>query len=149
MLFANTETSEPKPAFQPFSLNVLENYKAPLDCLTAHLVLECSSILAVVKPASLVSLVNLTRSCGRNLYQLWKLHHEDLTLRHADLTLVMLQSRPQAVQLSCYNHNHLERHLFHGGISTLLYKAGYKADASCTTLVAGQSKRIAGNSISP
>ena len=46
----------------------------------------------------------------------------------------MLQSRPQALLLLCYNHEQLERHLAHAGIHTLLHKAGYEADASCETL---------------
>ena len=149
MLLPDPEPFKHNQSFQHFSRNMLENFKDPLDCLTAHLVLECSAVLAGVKPASLISLVNRTRPCGRNIYQLWQLHHEDLAHRLSDLTLVILQNRPQAVLLLCYNHDHLERHLAHGGIRTLLHKAGYEAGASCTTLVDELSNRIAGNDSFP
>lgn len=149
MLLPDPEHFKHDPSFQRFPRNMLENFEDPLDCLTAHLVFECSAVLAGVKPGSLFSLVNRTRPCGRNLYRLWQLHHEGLAHRFAGLNLVMLQSRPQAVLLLCYNHNHLERHLAHAGIRTLLHKAGYEAGASCTTLVGELSRRIAGNDSFP
>ena len=40
----------------------------PLDCLTAHLLLEGAQVLGGIKPANLVSLVNRTLPCGRNLF---------------------------------------------------------------------------------
>ncbi len=60
---------------------LLAKYESPLDCLTAHLMLECSEVLAGVKPANLVSLVNRTRSCGRNLYLLWQDHQQQIAHR--------------------------------------------------------------------
>lgn len=126
----------------PSSQQILRRFINPLDCLTAHLMLECSEVLAGVKPANLISIVNRTRPCGRNLYQLWQSHHEELSSRFANLTFIELQTRPQALLLLCYNRPELERNLAHAGIRTLLHKSGYDAGASCEELVAELCRRI-------
>lgn len=121
---------------------LLEYYTDPLDCLTAHLMLECSEVLAGVKPANLISLVNRIRPCGRNLYRLWQRHHKGLAARFSDITFKVLQTRERALLVLCYSRDHLERHLSHAGIRTLLQKAGYKADAPCVQLLDKLCDRI-------
>lgn len=108
---------------------LLAKYESPLDCLTAHLMLECSEVLAGVKPANLVSLVNRTRPCGRNLYLLWQDHQQQIAHRFGSLEFLALQSKPRAFLLLCFNRKQLEQHLSHAGIRTLLHKAGYKSQA--------------------
>ncbi len=49
----------------------------------------------------------------------------------------------------CYNHTHLERHLSHAGIRTLLHKAGYEADASCESLLDELNRRVGTNDSFP
>lgn len=127
---------------RPFPPQILEQFSDPLDCLTAHLMLECSEVLAGVKPANLISLVNRTRPCGRNLYGLWQRHHGEISARLDDLEFVVLQTRERALLLLCYNRTHLERHLSHAGIRTLLQKAGYAADASSSSLLEELCRRI-------
>lgn len=119
---------------------MFESYTDPLDCLTAHLMLECSRVLAGVKPANLISLVNRTRPCGRNLHQLWQQHDAERVKRRADLTFFVLKNGAQSVLLLCYSHDQLERHLAHAGIRAQLCKAGYEAGASCTALEQDYSK---------
>lgn len=139
MAFYNTVVTVPN-VVTPSAL--LEFYEDPLDCLTAHLMLECSEVLAGVKPANLISLVNRIRPCGRNLYQLWERHHDGLACRLGNITFKVLQTRERALMILCYNHNHLERHLSHAGIRTLLHKAGYTADASSEELLDELCDRI-------
>lgn len=131
-----------KPSAQIFLPQVLERFTDPHDCLTAHLMLECSEVLAGVKPANLISLVNRTRPCGRNLYQLWAIHHEGITCRLGNITFKVLQTRQRALMILCYDHDHLKRHLSHAGIRTMLHKAGYEADASCESLLEELCRRI-------
>jgi len=114
---------------------LLAKYEAPLDCLTAHLMLECSEVLAGVKPANLISLVNRTRPCGRNLYQLWQTHQHQVASRFGSLEFIMLQDKPRAVLLLCFDRNHLEQHLSHAGIRTLLHKAGYQPQSGLDELL--------------
>lgn len=122
--------------------HILERFDNPLDCLTAHLMLECAEVLAGAKPANLISLVNRTRSCGRNIYHLWQRHHEELATRLDGLNFIVLQSRERALLLLCYNQTHLEGHLSHAGIRALLQKAGYEAGASGELLLKELCRRI-------
>lgn len=135
MAFSNRAHTTIKSSAQGVQPRVIEHFSDPLDCLTAHLMLECSEVLAGVKPANLISLVNRVRPCGRNLYQLWQFHHKGLAVRFSDITFKVLQTRERALLVLCYNRDHLERHLSHAGIRTLLHKAGYAAEASCETLL--------------
>lgn len=105
--------------------NISSRFSDPLDCLAAHLMLECSEVLGGVKPANLVSLTNRTRSCGRNLYRLWQSHHVELSRRLEGLNIQVLQTRESALLLFCYNAEHLTQHLSHAGIRALLAKSGY------------------------
>lgn len=140
------KSKSPALTFPPL---ILERFRNPVDCLTAHLMLECSEVLAGVKPANLISIVNRTRPCGRNLYQLWQRHHEELTVRLADLDFLVLQTKQRALLLLCYNNDQLERHLAHAGIRILLHKAGYEADASCEALLGELCSRIGKNDSFP
>lgn len=149
MAFSKQSAFKSKPSSHSFPLQILERFTNPLDCLTAHLMLECSEVLAGVKPANLISLVNRTRSCGRNLYQLWQSHNEGLAARLGDLTFKVLQTRQGALLLLCYNQGHLERHLSHAGIRTLLHKSGYRADATCAALLDEMCSRIGANDSFP
>lgn len=149
MHYKNQLLSKNNPSVQTSSQQILKRYSNSFDCLTAHLMLECSEVLAGVKPANLISIVNRARPCGRNLYQLWQSYHEDLAIRIANLTFIVLQTRSQALLLLCYNPEELERSLAHAGIRTLLHMSGYDAAASCEDLVAELCRRIAKNDSFP
>lgn len=126
----------------PSSQQILRRFSNPLDCLTAYLMLECAEVLAGVKPANLISLVNRNQLCGRNLYLLWQSYHEELAARLPDLTIRVLQTRERALLLLCYNNDQLERHMAHAGIRTLLRKAGYEANSSIEAQLGELSRRI-------
>lgn len=121
---------------------LLAKYVSPVDCLTAHLMLECSEVLAGVKPANLVSLVNRTRPCGRNLYHLWQDHQQQIACRLGSLEFIVLQTKPKALLLLCFNRKQLEQHLSHAGIRILLLKAGYKPQACLDELFELLTQRI-------
>jgi hypothetical protein len=142
MLSPNQILIKIKPTALPSSDQILKRFSNPLDCLTAHLMLECSEVLAGVKPANLISIVNRTRPCGRNLYQIWQHHQTELTTHLNKLNIIVLKSRSQALLLLCFNNDHLERHLAHVGIRSMLQKAGYKNGASCEELVTELCCRI-------
>lgn len=72
-------------------------------------------------------------------------HHEELALRIADLTFTVLKTTSQALLLFCYNHSHLDQHLSHAGIRTLLHKAGNDKDTSCRPLLSELCRRIKKN----
>lgn len=149
MAFSHKMLVKNRPTTHSVLTHILERFSNPLDCLTAHLMMECSEVLAGAKPANLISLVNRTRSCGRNLYQLWQRHHEELATRLADLNFIVLQTRERALLLLCYNRTHLERHLSHAGIRALLYKAGYEDTTSGEKLLQELCIRIGKNDSFP
>jgi hypothetical protein len=122
---------------------LLERFSDPLDCLTAHLMLECAEVLAGVKPANLISLVNRTRPCGRNLYQLWHQFSERVVSRLDNLQVMLLHNKGTALLLLCYNKASLEQHLAHSGIRALLHKAGYLSEAGIDRLLAELKRRVA------
>lgn len=136
-------TAALSPAQNPASAkNLLAYYSDPVDCLTAHLMLECSEVLAGMKPANLISLVNRPRPCGRNLYQLWQSMHHQAIKRLEKLDFLVLQTKERALMLLCYDKQQLTRHLEHAGIRTLLQKAGYQREASVDQLLAELKQRI-------
>ena len=149
MALANKMALRVKPSPRIFSEQILKRFTDPLDCLTAHLMLECAEVLAGVKPANLISIGNRPQPCGRNLYQLWQSHHEGLAARLAGLTTMVLQNKERALLLLCYNNDQLERHLAHAGIRTLLRKAGYEADAAKEALLDELCRRIGNNDSFP
>ena len=59
-------------AKRPVWQDISARFSDPRDCLVSFLALEAAEILAGVKPANLISIANRERSCGRNLYLLWK-----------------------------------------------------------------------------
>jgi len=131
--------------FIAYPANLLDYYDDPLDCLTAHLMLECSEVLAGIKPANLLSMVNRARPCGRNLYKIWRSNRNSITARLNKINFIELQTREKSLLLFCYNKKRLEQHLTHSGIRNLLHKAGYKNTASVEELLAELKQRIANN----
>jgi hypothetical protein len=132
-----------------YTISPVEYYSDPVDCLTAHLILECSEVLAGVKPANLISLVNRTRSFGRNLYQLWNKHHQQAVTRFIKINFLVLQSKERALLILCYDHDQLDNQLAHAGIRALLCKSGYDRTASVDELLAELKQRVANSDTFP
>lgn len=146
--FTNTLTSDSTAA--PFDVHQLSSrFPDALDCLAAHLMMESSEVLGGVKPANLVSLVNRTRPCGRNLYQLWQSRHQELSARLANICFKTLQTRERALLLFCYNPDQLETHLAHAGIRVLLKKAGYDTTLSSEALLTELCRRFESSGVFP
>lgn len=118
-----------------------KQFNNPLECLTAHLVFQCSEVLTGVKPANLLALPNKKRSCGRNLYQLWQKYHEQLAVTLDYLTFKVLRQNDDSVLLFCFNHTQLEEHLSHNGIRVLLAKSGYDINQDTNNLINELAKR--------
>jgi hypothetical protein len=104
--------------------------------------LECSEVLAEVKPANLISIVNRKRPCGRNLYQIWKSENTEVRARLNSIEFLELNSSENSILLLCYSKTGLERHLSHSGIRTLLDKTGYNREASLEEMLESLKVRI-------
>jgi len=149
MAFSDADYSNKTTHREQDHHQLASRFPDPLDCLTAHLMLECSEVLAGVKPANLISLVNRTRPCGRNLHQLWHTHHNEIAARLTDLSFTVLQTRERALLLFCYNRDNLEHHLAHQGIRVLLEKAGYDTSLTSNALLAELCRRFENSAAFP
>src|SRR6266567_1348053 len=87
-----------RPGWQEFS----GRYPHDRDCLASFLVLELAEVLQGAKPANLVCLANKRRSCGRNLYLLWKEHGAAL-LEQSGIKVRVLADRGSSVLLLLYS----------------------------------------------
>lgn len=131
------------------SHQITSRYSDPVECLSAHLLFECSEVVAGVKPANLVSLTKRTRPCGRNLYDLWHSHHDKLSTRIDDVCFRVLKTRDRSLLLFCYNPDLLSAHLNHFGLRRLLGKAGYDATLSGEDLLDELCCRIKNSDVFP
>lgn len=135
--------------FRPEHQQIASRFSDPRDCLTAHLMLECSETLAGVKPANLVSLVNRVRPCGKNLYTIWQEQKQELSSSMDMLQFRLLQTTERAMLLFCYHPEQLDRHLAHPGIRALLAKAGYNTALTAEELLDELACRIRSSSAFP
>ncbi|MDY0301463.1 MAG: DUF3793 family protein [Trichlorobacter sp.] len=122
-------------------MTLTKRFSDPLDCLTAHLIFQCSEVLADVKPANLIALPNRQRCCGRNLYQLWQQYHDELETTLYNLTFKVIRQTDDSILLFCFNPALLETHLAHNGIRVLLSKSGYDINATLDELIDELGKR--------
>lgn len=128
---------------------LLSRYCDPVDCLTAHLMLESAEVLAGAKPANLLSIANRTHLCGRNLYDTWQTHRAEAALRLGSLTCLPLKVTDRHVLLLCYQRDKLNQQLSHAGIRTLLQKAGYNRNATLDELLSELQHRVINNPAFP
>lgn len=142
MTFSKQAFLNNKHDTMPAPQQIIERFTHPSDCLTAHLMFESAEVMAGVKPANLLSIVNRNRPCGRNLYQLWQDHNAELAMRFTNLSFKVLLTRSQSHLILSFNHDHLKSHLAHAGIRALLFKAGYDKNASMEELIKELSRRI-------
>lgn len=116
-------------------------YHDDRDCLASFLALECAEVIAGVKPANLISLANKRRSCGRNLYQLWKSHGPSL-LGETELEAKVLADRGTSILLIFYRPDALRSLLAEKRVAVVLQKTGYPATATTEDTLSILQSRI-------
>lgn len=112
------------------------------ECLAAFVALETAEILAGVKPASLVNLVNRDRCCGKNFYALWKELGQGI-LAESSLQGRILADRGDSLLLLLYNQSALEGLLATRGVLSVLKKAGYHEPITVSSIVFELQQRLA------
>ena len=95
------------------------------DCLASFLALETAEVLEGAKPGNLINISNRNRSCGRNLYRLWKKYGADL-LDESGLEVRELVDRGSSVLLYLYRPDQFKALLARKSVSVILGKAGYR-----------------------
>ncbi|MBJ6799954.1 DUF3793 family protein [Geomonas propionica] len=100
-------------------------YPTDEECLASFLALELAEVLQGAKPANLVCLTNKRRSCGRNLYLLWKEHGAPL-LEESGLKVRVLDDRGSSILLLLYSQEALGSLIAQKSVRIILGKAGYR-----------------------
>lgn len=111
------------------------------DCLASFLALEAAEVLAGVKPANLVQLRNRRQPCGRNLYQLWKLHSNTL-LAGSALKALSLRQKETGDLMLFYSPELLQSHLQHPKTAKFLKQLGYLTPENLQQTLAELQKRF-------
>lgn len=119
------------------------HYPEDRDCLASFLALELAEVLHAAKPANLVCLTNKRRSCGRNLYLLWKEHGQAL-LEESGLKVKVLADRGSSLLLLLYSHDALSALLAQKSVHVILAKAGYRDPADFDGVLSELERRVAG-----
>ena len=114
----------PIKATRPSWSRLAERFPNEKECLAAYVALETAEVLAEAKPASLLSIPNRERTCGRNLYTLWKNHGHEL-LTNTPLYACELVDRGSYLMILFSHKIHFKRHLARRDISALLKRAGH------------------------
>lgn len=83
-------------------VEIAGRYPAPRDCLAAFIAASAAEVLAGVKPANLIRIVNRRLPCGRSLYGLWQTYGQDL-LAESSLSVTVMREDPEAVLLLLYD----------------------------------------------
>ncbi len=116
------------------------------DCLASFLALEAAEVLAGVKPANLIRVVNRKQICGRNLYLLWKKYGMDL-ICGSNIKVEVLREKDEALLLLFYSPELLERRLSGKCASTFLRKVGYDNPACLLSVLKHLKSRVGENSV--
>ena len=128
-----------RPGWQDFS----RLYTEDRDCLASFLALELAEVLQGAKPANLVCLSNKRRSCGRNLYLLWKEHGSAL-IEASGLKVRVLADRGTSVLLLLYSRDALGSLLAQKSVRVILGKAGYPEPACFEAVLSELEHRVEG-----
>jgi hypothetical protein len=125
---------------RPLWSRLADRFPNEKECLAAYVALETAEVLAEAKPASLLSIPNRQRSCGKNLYTLWKEHGNDL-LSDSSLGAWELVDRGGSLMLLFYHKEHFELHVNRRDIFTLLLRAGYCAPFTASKVLRQLAER--------
>jgi hypothetical protein len=117
---AAAAAKDPRPLWS----RLAERFPNEKECLAAYVALETAEVLAEAKPASLLSIPNRERACGRNLYTLWKDHGHEL-LANTPLQACELVDRGSSLMILFSHKIHFKRHLARRDITALLKRAGH------------------------
>lgn len=118
-------------------------YPEDRDCLASFLALELAEVLQGAKPANLICLANKRRSCGRNLYRLWKEHGPTL-IEESGLKVRVLADRGSSLLLLLYSQDALGSLLAQKSVRVILGKAGYREPEQFEKVLSELETRTAG-----
>jgi hypothetical protein len=126
-------TSGRQASRRPSWHDLAERFPGERECLASYLALEAAEVIGGVKPANLLNLVDRQRPCGRNLYQLWHRHGQQL-LAESGLAARELVQRDDSTLLLIYHPANMKAHLDTPKVANFLRRVGYHQPAKMEQL---------------
>jgi hypothetical protein len=127
---------------RPVWHDVSSRFTEPSECLASFLALEAAEVLEGAKPANLVTVGNRRRSCGRNLYELWR-SLGGAVLAGRGLVARELVDRGDSVMLLLYSQSAMQALLARPNVSAVLKRVGYAGLASTDEVFDELASRVA------
>lgn len=115
-------------------------YPAPVECLESFLVASAAEVIAGVKPANLIRILNRDLPCGRSIFELWHRYGAKV-IEGTVLSALTLREDADGVLLLLYRPELLEKRLRSRTMQAFLTRSGYPALADLETNL----KCLAGN----
>ncbi len=97
-----------KEGRDPTWVEVAGLYPAPRDCLAAFVAVSAAEVLAGVKPANLIRIVNRRLPCGRRLYRLWRKYGMAI-VDDSPLSVAVMREEQDSVLLLFYDEKLLQQ----------------------------------------
>ncbi len=100
-------------------------YPAPQECLETFLVASAAEVVAGVKPANLIRIINRALPCGRSVFNLWHEYGADV-LAGTVLSALTIKDDEHGVLLLLYRPELLEKRLQSRTMQSFLRQRGYQ-----------------------
>ena len=126
---------------RPVWIDIADRFPDDRDCLAAFVAFEAAEVLAGVKPSTLINLPDRQRSCGKNLFSIWKEYGQDL-INESSLEGTVLVERPGSLLLFLYDREALKRLLSEKKVKAMLRKADYADELDLDYLLSELSSRF-------
>ncbi|TWJ32551.1 uncharacterized protein DUF3793 [Geobacter argillaceus] len=133
---------DPSKSRRPIWHDVSARFIDPSECLASFLALEAAEVLEGAKPANLISVGNRKRSCGRNLYELWR-SLGGAVLAGSGLMALELADRGDSVMLLLYSPLAMQALLERSNVLAVLRRAGYAEHESMDEILDELASRVA------
>ncbi len=116
-------------------VDLINRYPSPRECLAAFIVSSAAEVIAGVKPANLIRIVERSLPCGRSMYHLWHEHSGEV-LHGASIRVVTLRSDQDGVSLLFYHPELLAKRLSSRTMQSFLAGRGYPQPLTLDTALA-------------
>ncbi len=132
----------PRPTWQALA----HRFSNDRECLASYLAMEAAEVIGGAKPANLINLVDRERSCGRNLYRLWRRYGQQLLVQ-AGLSARELVQRNDGVLLLIFQPEQLADYLATQRVTNFLHRAGYCQPSDMSAVLDQLSLRFHGGQV--
>ncbi len=106
---------------------LIHRYPDEQQCLASFIAWQAAEVIAGVKPANLINILDREQTCGRNIASLWAKHHKSV-LKNGDVAGLVLKQKGDRQLVLIYNPDALENVLLRKPVMKALGLLGYDYD---------------------